>query len=252
MWYAIVGLPFIFCLLPTISRMLTGKGSSLISELDVYYAVLTLAALAFVLWESFVRRGLQWLGYMSIFFILFTLVAQLYKFTDDSNTLILFSAIFKTSLIMMFFALALSWVKDLSEMLDIHPDQIKLSILPNSRQLKNTISIEVMETNLPKEIALTSSHYNLLSKFVAARIDYLSEGWLEIKPKGKAGQRKEYPINDYNEIKRLLNALLDSVYGKDLWTKERHGIPFKDAIFEFSKDKGRQIRLRIPAANLSH
>jgi len=43
-WKVIVGLPFLFSLLPTVSKMVTG-GASIIAELDVYYALLTLAFL---------------------------------------------------------------------------------------------------------------------------------------------------------------------------------------------------------------
>ena len=41
-WSYIIGLPFLFSLLPTISKMISGKSITLINELDVYYAILTL------------------------------------------------------------------------------------------------------------------------------------------------------------------------------------------------------------------
>jgi len=114
-WIYIVGLPFLFSMLPTISKMISGTSVSIISELDVYYAFLTLGFLGYVLWESFAKRRLKILAWLSLITILITLVAQLYKLTDATINLTLFSAIFKTSLIMLLFALALSWVKELAE-----------------------------------------------------------------------------------------------------------------------------------------
>jgi len=99
-WNLIVGLPFVFSLLPTISKMVSGQSPQLMSELDVYYSVLTLAILGYVLWESFQKRRL---------------------ITELQINQILLAAIFKSALIMIFFALALSWVKDLSEVLQVNP-----------------------------------------------------------------------------------------------------------------------------------
>ena len=114
-WHFIVGLPFLFSLLPTISKMVSGVGSALVSEPDVYYAILTLAFLGSVLWESFDKRRLPMLAWLSVFCIVITLIAQILKWNGSDVDQTLFSAIFKTSLIMIFFALALSWVKELSE-----------------------------------------------------------------------------------------------------------------------------------------
>jgi len=108
-WYYIIGLPFLFSMLPTISKMISGNEYILIRESDFYYGIFTLIFLGAVLWESFLKRRLNFLAGLSILVILFTLLAQFYKLTD-SNFDLLFSAIFKTSLIMLFFALALSWV----------------------------------------------------------------------------------------------------------------------------------------------
>ena len=107
-WKFIVGLPFLFSLLPTINKMIFGRTIAVISELDVYYSLLTLAFLAFVLWESFAKRRLKLLAWLAMVTIGVTLIAQFYKLTDATVNLNLFSAIFKTCLIMIFFALALS------------------------------------------------------------------------------------------------------------------------------------------------
>lgn len=252
-WYIIVGLPFLFSLLPTLSRMVSGSSTSLVSELDVYFAVFTLIVLVFILWESFKKRGLVLLGYLSVVFVLVTLIAQLYKFTDDVQTLILYSAIFKSLLIMIFFALALSWVKDLSASLQLKPSSLFMNLNRSKKdngRYENKVTIKGISDKPNAEFILTNTYYELLQKFITSKQDNPDDGWLEIKPKSDT-RKIDYPIKDYNEIKRLNTAMLDGLFGKGKWNKERHEIPFKEAFFEFSKDKGRQIRLKLPAGNLS-
>ena len=106
-WYYLVGVPFLFSLLPTISKMVTAQDYHLISELDVYYSTLTLVFLGYVLFWSFAKRRLIILAYLSVLCILVTFTAQILKLTGSSINQLLFSSIFKTSLIMIFFALAL-------------------------------------------------------------------------------------------------------------------------------------------------
>ena len=125
-WKLLFGLPFVFSLLPTIRLMISGESSSMMSELDVYYSILTLALLGMVLWETFQKRRLPLLAYLSVICILITFIAQLYKLTNHQANQSLLSAIFKATLIMIFFALALSWVKELSESLQVRSDYIAL------------------------------------------------------------------------------------------------------------------------------
>ena len=106
--------PFVFSLMPVVSRLVSGDAHSII-EFDVFYSLFTLGFLAIVLFESFVKRRLQMLAYLSIVCILVTLSAEVLKLTGTNLNMLLLSAIFKTSLIMIFFALAMSWVKELAE-----------------------------------------------------------------------------------------------------------------------------------------
>ena len=124
----IIGIPFLFSILPTLNRMIFGKDLTMINESDVYYAIFTLGFLGYVLWESFLKRRLKALAFLSLVCILVVLVAQIYKLTGNDINVTLFSAIFKTSLIMIFFALALSWVKELTENIipDAHNVHLKL------------------------------------------------------------------------------------------------------------------------------
>lgn len=252
-WPLMVGLPFLFCLLPTLNKMMSGQSMKFVSEPDVYYAFMTLFLLANVLWESFINRGLKLLAYLSLLFILLTLAAQLYKFTDNVINLVLLSAIFKTLLIMLFFALALSWVKAISESLQLDPALVSIWMttpevsLPGKR---HRIQIQGVKNNSKEVINLTPAMHQLLQSFVVCKLNDPAGGWLEIKPKGMDTRRKAYAINDYNEIKRLIQSILDGLFGKDRWVRDRHEKPLKEALFEFDQDKGRRIRLRIPVSQL--
>lgn len=243
-WHLIIEIPFVFCLLPTLSRLITAGNSALIQELDVYYAFFTLTFLGAVLWTTFQKRRLASLAYLSLVCIAITFLTQIYKLTGATINVTLFSAIFKTTLIMLFFALALSWVKELTE-----------NIIPNFRllhlEIRNNIQGSkvrnlIVFTGIPniglESIQLSPANYNLLKKF-AFRRKNSEEGWLEIRPKEII--KREFDIKDHNEIKRLISALLDGLFGSGSWTKEQHFIPLKDALLELSDKRERKIRLRL-------
>ena len=252
-WIYIVGLPFLFSLLPTISKMISGKSIFVISELDVYYAFLTLGFLGYVLWESFAKRRLKALAWLSLLCILITLIAQFYKLTDASINLPLFSAIFKTCLIMIFFALALSWVKELSENVIPMARLLKIDFFKSgksSAQKNQMVSLGGFPGNSDRKITLTPAMFNLFLKFAERRKSHVDD-WLEIKPKNSLHPKKEYDINDHNEIKRLLHSLLDGLFGKGNWTKDHHLKPLRNTLFEMSAQRERKIRLAVPAENIS-
>lgn len=250
-WPYIIGIPFAFALLPTLLKMVLGSTPSTINELDVYYALLTLLFLGFVLWESFIKRRLPLLGWLSLLTILVTLVAQVYKFMGNSINLLLFSAIFKTSLIMLFFALALSWVKELTETIIPQPHQLKLTF-GKKRKSKGKNIYEVALLGFPgdaeRTVQLTPALYKLFKTF-ADRKMHSEGGWLEIKPKN-FDTSKNYDINDHNELKRLVEALLDGLFGKKNWTKDMHFTPLKNTLFEMSENRERKIRLLLPKENI--
>lgn len=249
-WLVIVGLPFVFSLLPTISRMISGNSLQFVNELDVYYAVLTLAFLGYVLWESFEKRRLRFLAWLSLVCVLTTLVAQAYKLTDSTVNLTLFSAIFKTALIMLFFALALSWVKELSSIIIPGPTQLFLSFSKEKNEKQKYEHIINLQGIPGKSdpIILTPGMFNLLLKFGAKKLD--GSDWLEVKPKNDPRSDYTYDIKDHNELRRLLAALLDGIFGKNQWTKEQHEQPLKQSLFDSPPDMERKIRLAIPKENL--
>ena len=250
-WKYMIGLPFIFSLLPTIRKIFTANENTIISELDVYYSILTLIFLTIVLWESFSKRKLKSLAYLSVISILLTLSAQIFKLSGSEVNMILLSAIFKTTLIMIFFALALSWVRELSENIIPSPSQIFLSLfhIKNDDKYDHIVELRGLLDKEVRTIKLSSASFELLNKFVKARTRPRDQ-WLEIKPKNDSRSSKEYGINDYNELKRLLTGLLDGIFGKNSWTRDQHENILKDAFFEMSSKRERKIRLRIPPENL--
>ena len=249
-WRIIVGLPFLFCLIPTLRKLFTGQSNALISELDVYYAFFTLFFLGYILWESFWKRRLKGLAYLSILAILITVIAQLYKLTSADVNLLIFSAIFKTNLIMIFFALALSWVRELSELKLLNPAKIFIRIGPKQLQeAKAPVWIKGVNNEAFEKIILTRKRYELLYLFAEKKLLNPAEGWLMIKPQGEKRQNKVYDIQEHKEYLRIIETLLDATYGKDNWTKELHEKPLIDALF--SKPGNRRIRLAIPAENIA-
>lgn len=250
-WPYIIGIPFAFALLPTLHKLFLARTASIISELDVYYALLTLFFLGFVLWESFVKRRLPLLGWLSIITVFITLMAQMYKLLDNTINLLLFSAIFKTALIMLFFALALSWVKELTETVIPTPHQLKLWFSKNNRMGNKDnfrVTLQGFSGNEDRIVQLTPALYKLFRAFAERRIT-TTGGWLEIKPKN-FDVSKTYDINDHNELKRLVVALLDGLFGKQNWTKDKHFVPLKTTLFEMSEQRERRIRLLLPKENI--
>lgn len=249
-WKLIVGLPFLFSLLPTLNKIVLRK-EGVVNELDVYYSVLTLVFLGLVLWHSFLRRRLVSLAFLSLLCIGITLLAQMYKLTGSTINLTLFSAIFKTCLIMIFFALALSWVKELSENVipSIENISIVLGTKRNDNKVERWVTFGGFMGSAGRTVHLTLSQYELLYRFADAKKNQ-EEDWLEIKPKNSPNQEKRYDINDYNEIKRLLMVLLDGLFGKGNWSKENHLNPMKNALFELSTKRERKIRLRLLPENI--
>jgi hypothetical protein len=251
-WPLIVGLPFLFSLLPTLTKLWANQAHNAVSELDVYYAVLTLLFLGAVLWESFAKRRLMLLAWLSVVCILITFIAQLYKIAGSAVDMNLFSAIFKTSLIMIFFALSLSWVKELVE--NIIPSEQQLFISFERQKKENGrfeqfLIFKGFPGNNERKIALSTTHFDLMLKF-AQRKKESPDGWLEIKPKSEQRATKTYDIKDHNEVKRLLIALLNGLFGKGHWTQRIHEQPLKAVLFENSEKRDRKIRLKIPKENI--
>lgn len=249
-WTIIVLIPFGFSILPTISRILFSHEIGLIYEPDIYFATFTLFFLGVVLWESFQKRGLQWLAWLSVACMFTTLAAQLLKHPSIEVNPELLSAIFKTFLIMIFFALALSWVKELSEHVIPAPRSLQLSL----QELKTTSGKMEYQGRLfgiqkaNNDFTLSPASFELLARFVHALQN--GDGWLEIKPKADERTNRTYDIQDHNQIKRLLTGILDGLYGKGQWNKDLHEAPLKQALFELSEKRERKIRLALPRKNV--
>ena len=99
-----------------------------------------------------------------------------------------------------------------------------------------------------RSVQLTPALHRLFKTFAERKMG-TSEGWLEIKPKN-FDTLKSYDINDHNELKRLMEALLDGLFGKKNWTKDMHFTPLKNTLFEMSENRERKIRLLLPKENI--
>lgn len=251
-WLVIVGLPFLFSVLPTITKMYNLQEYGFISELDVYYSILTLGFLGIILWSSFAKRGLMFLAVLSALCILITFFAQLFKMSDSQMSMLLLSAIFKSCLIMIFFALALSWVKELSEHLLLSSQNMFLrftSSADGKSKQSSLVELTGFGVDKTKTISLTQGSYKLLKLF--SKKLQTEDNWLEIKPKNDPRSGITYDINDHIEIRRLLHQLLDGLYGKNNWSKEKHELPLRAELFKMSEKRDRKIMLTIPPKNIS-
>ncbi|MEM1219897.1 MAG: hypothetical protein AAGH79_13345 [Bacteroidota bacterium] len=249
-WHWIIGLPFVFSFLPTLRRMF-GEGM-LIGELDVYYSLLTLGFLGLVLWQSFARRRLPSLAWLTVLCIGITVLAQVLKLSGAMSSQLLFSAVFKSALIMLFFALALSWVKELVENVIPSHDQLRLALhrsVQNGKEVRQ-LTLQGFPGGKERTIQLSPSHYELLLRFAHRRV-HDPDGWLEIKPKSESRSGKQYDIQDHNEVKRLMVGILNGLFGKGSWSEQQHFVPLKTTFLESAPDQARKVRLRIPRANIS-
>lgn len=250
-WTIIVLVPFGFSILPTISRVLFSREIGLIYEPDIYYAIFTLFFLGGVLWESFHKRGLKWLAWLSVICIFTTLIAQLLKHPSFEINPALLSAIFKTFLIMIFFALALSWVKELAEHVIPRPQDLQLHLI-QSKSSEGKMEYQVRFFGIPNtnnDFLISPALFELLQKFNNAL--QANNRWMEIKPKADERTNRTYDIQDHNQIKRLLIGLLDGLYGKGKWDKGLHQDPLRQTLFEMSERRERKIRLTLPEKNVS-
>ncbi len=263
-WPLVVGLPFGLALLPTLRQLLVGQPAAIVSELDVYYALLTLAFLGLVLWTSFTRRRLPTLAYLTAVCMIVTVGAQGLKLGADPGNQVVLAAVFKTCLIMLFFALALSWVRELTETARFGKhrassgSRASVSNVPVGLSFVGDRGVRLLgivtaehssagqDTDATPSITLTPTLYELLQRFAERRLNQPTEGWLEIKPKHESRPKKVYDIRDHNEVRRLLHALLDGLYGAGNWAREQHELPLKSLLFEPHDTRPRTLRLALP------
>lgn len=241
-WKYIVGIPFVLAIIPILAKYLLDREYNFVNDLDVLYSILTLIFLAAVLWESFARRKLKLLSILSSVCIIITLIAQLYKPLDNTLNQLLFSAIFKTCLIMIFFALALSWVKEVLETAQLvkqwtfDPQKIKI------HQKGKNVNINGLGDGKTHQIKMTRMTGLLLQKFILRRHESkLDRQWLTITP------IKNPDIKQENEIVRMLKRILDEILGKGEWD---------DKLFQKMRDSFRErginkVRLLLDKENIS-
>lgn len=254
-WYFIVLFPFFISLgvnLGILAGWLTASQTPFINTLDFIYAIIiTLPFLGWILWSSFEKRRLIVLAWLSLLCIGLTVIAQISKLNEDYLFKVISASVFKPMLIMLFFALALSWVKELGEYSIPSPNQIHLAfskIKTPTGSFQHQIQLLIPPSIEGEYIKLTKSRFQLLLRFAQQLKD--PDSWLEIKPKNETRPNKQYDIKDHNEIKRLVDNILDETYGKGQWRTNMERAFLKASIFEFSDDQRRKVRLRIPVENI--
>ena len=253
-WRFLVITTFIFSALITMLMILdviVPSKVAFINSADLIYAVFTLIFLGLVLWSSFEKRGLKSLAYLSAICIACTLVAQVLKLEDAQFWRIFFSCTFKTILIMLFFALALTWVEELSKSYLPKPQDMHLVFVKKKNGLNKFVYSTIL-TIPPKiqtqQIIFTEKPYELFLKFAERRIfaESEKESWLEIQP--RSPKDGDYDIKDYNQINRILDNILNETYGPNNWSFEEERQALKQALFDYQKN--RKIRLRISPENI--
>ena len=235
--------------------MLTGliipKRITLISSVDLIYAIFTLFFLGLTFWASFEKRGLKILAYLAALSIAFTLAAQILKLFDSDFLKILLSTTFKTILIVLFFALALSWVEELGKsarnLLLSRPLTLQLSTRRNAQRKREFIAqLRWPGDPAQHEVFFTEKPYLLLYRFAEKRkSEGVDGGWLEIQP--KTAVKKDYDIKDYNEIGRILDSFC-SAFSTAASSKNLSKNELKELLFEYGKS--RRIRLRLTAEQI--
>ena len=252
-WNLVVGITFLFSVVMTIGIIVgvfVPKTTSWVYGIDVFFALFTIFFLTLILWESFDKRNLRALAVLSACCIFFTLAAQFLKLGDTEFWKVFFSCVFKTTLIMLFFALTMSWVEEISRAYLPKPEEMHLVFLKqklNNHRYEHAIVLSLPPSIQTKKIVFTEKPWQLLRLFAQRRIEEKDSngGWLEMQ--AKSSQNRPYDIRDYNEINRILNAILDEIKGDKNWDKEERSL-LRQLLFEYHNN--RKFRLNIPAENI--
>lgn len=253
-WKWLVGITFFLSALFTVF-MLTGVTTpgrpTFINSVDSVYGVFTLFFLGLILWTSFEKRNLKVLAWLSVICIATTLIAQVLKIFETDFWRIFFSCTFKTILILLFFALVMSWIKELSKNYLPKADEMFVFFekINSKNGQKDFSAVLTLPPNIKmKKVFFTEKTYGLFFKFGQRRKENENGGWLEIQPKTKTAQQKSYDLKDYNEISRILDYILNEVHGAGNWSKEEERKQLKEKLFEYDN---RKIRLKILPENIS-
>ena len=222
--------------------------TSATNMIDVFYAFLTLLILGITLWNSFDQRNFRALAILTVICIGFTVIAQVMKMGGYDFWGIFFSCTFKTMLIMIFFALALTWVAEEIEAEFIpEPASMLLSFAPLQNGRKQKIIFTLPNQFHSEEIWMNQAPYQLLQKFAERRLNESpQEGWLKIKPKGT---NLKHDIASYNQIKSIFKDLLNHKYGKGNWSEQELNF-LRKALIERHQQKDGLYRLRLPAPSI--
>ena len=253
-WKWLVGITFLLSALFTAFMLIgitTPVRPTFINSVDSVYGVFTLFFLGYILWASFEKRQLRVLAWLSVLCIAYTLIAQVLKVFETDFWRIFFSCTFKTMLILLFFALVMSWIKELSKTYIPKTNEM-FALFEKKKNGNNKFEYSVLLTIPPhiqmKKVSFTEKNYALFLKFAQRKVENKNGGWLEIQPKTKALQHKDYDLKDYNEISRILDSILNTAYGTGNWNKEDERKALKEMLFEYDN---RKIRLKVLGEHIS-
>lgn len=256
-WIKIIAAIFILLTVSTtiFSLSMSNAGSQVADTLlktinvaDILYAFLTLIILGIALWTSFDARGLRVMAALTVFCIAFTFVAQVFKILDNDFLGIFFSCAFKTMLIMIFFALALSWVAEEIENEYLPKlDALSLDVLNAPEGKKSMIILSIPPAILNQQISMNKAPFIVLESFARKRkTEGEKGGWLKVKPKN-ADTRHD--IKDYNQIKSIFKEILNHLYGKGNWSNQELNFIRKSLIERHPQKEG-FYRLRITPSKI--
>lgn len=246
-WNWLVGITFLFSVVMTLG-MLVGvfvpKTTSWIYGIDVFFGLFTVFFLTLILWESFDKRNLRGLAVLSVACILFILAAQFLKLGDIEFWKVFFSCVFKTTLIMLFFALTFSWVDERSRTYLPKPETLHLLFVKRKKgtRYEYFIILTIPPNIQTHKIIFTEKPYQLLQLFAKRRIEEVQKdgGWLEMQ--SKSTPHRPADIKDYNEINRILNTILDETQGAKNWDKDDRSA-LRQLLFEYHNN--RKFRLHV-------
>ncbi len=233
---------------------------------DLILSFITVVILGFSLFETFKNRKLVWVGRMSILVVLLIVSTQLIgvceefgydlfvkrKFDgyDISLTALFIRFIARALLIIIFFALASSWLFELLHLPRPQDFDFRMYVANDEEKNKLCIEYTLRPNIINRKILLSNSKptnpYLLLTKFAYHR-KYASdeeEQYLIVAPRGvtrgKATplQREKIDIYDHNQMTQIINLL-----NSEGITNMQHGDLFEKTNF-------RQYRLRIHPDNI--
>lgn len=263
----------VFWLIP-VSLVISGTAEDeAIYVFDTVFAVFTLGFLGYMLHHTFQKRRIRHLGSLAIVVLVITIIAQALKIGGEPVAFYryLTAAVYMSLLVMLFFALAYSWLKEKGEKIAINgliidPKDIFLEILPVEKASFSPSPEEAGKNRSSREkfyyIYLTIPNF-----FNNRKIDFTKNSGsfghlLEFARLRVTKENNGLNSNTQKTQKdRIVKKLLPDNHDKYLYSSEDPKDREKElfdvlnkALFETATEaniSGNGYRLRIPAENIT-